>query len=115
MSLEVSWGGSSCAGSVCEGYPATPTGSEVDLLEHYEQVTQWLYIGNCTGHSGKWRTRYWRQKYDSGAGAGEYYRDNVQKQPMRELVIMRYGAFLAGQAEREHYEKKAKGKRNHGA
>ena len=115
MSLEVSSSdGASCAGSVCEGYPATPTGSEVDLLEHYEQVARWLYIGNCTGHIGKWRTHYWRQMFDGVPGAGEYYRALVQKHPLRELVIMRYGAFLAGQAAREHYEKKAKGKR-HGA
>jgi hypothetical protein len=61
---------------------------------------------------------------DSVPGAGEYHLTLLDKHPLRDLVLMRYGAFLAGQAAREHYaeqqseagyhQKKQKSKR-HGA
>jgi len=92
----------------CDGYPPTPTGNEVDLLEYYQDAARWLYLGNCTGTVGKWRSNYWRQMFDSVPGAGEYYRALVEKDPLREIVLMRYGAFLAGQAAREHYEEQQK-------
>jgi hypothetical protein len=107
MSLGVSSSSddASCAGSVCEGYPPTPVGSEVDLLEYYENIAHWLYAGNCTGTIGIWKSNYWKQMMDSVPGAGEYYRALVQRHPMRDVVLMRYGAFLSGQAAREHNEK----------
>ena len=112
MSLEISSSSddASCAGS-CEGYPPTPTGSEVDLLEYYQDAACWLYAGNCTGTDGKWRSNYWRQMFDSVLGAGEYYRALVEKDPLREIVLMRYGAFLSGQAAREHYEEQQNNER----
>ena len=97
---------SSCAS--CDGYPPTPTGSEVDTLEYYEQVACWLYTGNCTGTVGRWQSDCWRRTFDSVPGAGEYYRALVEKDPLRELVAMRYGAYLAGQAARAHYEEQQK-------
>ena len=33
----------------CDGYPPTPAGSDMDQLEYYERVADWLYVGNCTG------------------------------------------------------------------
>ncbi len=92
----------SCAD--CEGYPPTPTGSDVDQLEYYERVARWLYIGNCTGTVGKWRSNYWRQILNDAPGAWEYHLTLLDKHPLRDVVLMRYGAFLAGQAAREHYE-----------
>jgi hypothetical protein len=92
---------SSCAS--CDGYPPTPTGSDADQLEYCERVAEWLYAGNCTGTVGKWRSNYWRQMLDSVPGAWEYHLTLLDKHPLRDLVLMRYGAFLAGQAAREHY------------
>ena len=97
---------SSCAS--CDGYPPTPTGSNVDQLEYYERVADWLYAGNCTGTVGKWRSNYWRQMLDSVPGAGEYHLALMDKHPLRDLVLLRYGAFLAGQAARGHYEAQQK-------
>ena len=107
MSMEVQTGGS-------EYYP-TPRGSEADTLEYYNDIALWLYIGNCTGQVGKWRSIYWRQQLDTIPGAGEYYRALVRDHPLRDVALMRYGAFLAGQAAREHAEKFPKGKARHGS
>jgi hypothetical protein len=105
----------SCASSVCEGYPATPCGSEVDRLEYFQDVALRLYVGNCTGHVGIKYSNYWKAVLDTCPGAGEYYRALVLKHPLHEVVLMRYGAFLAGRAAREHYENKGKGKARHGS
>jgi hypothetical protein len=110
MSLEVSSSSDDASCASC-GYPPTPTGSDVDQLEYYERIADWLYTGNCTGTVGKWRSNYWRQMLDSVPGAGEYYRALVEKDPLRELVAMRYGAYLAGQAAREHYAEQQKNER----
>jgi hypothetical protein len=121
MSMEVQTGGSECyptpRGSEVdtlevqtdesECYP-TPRGSEVDALEYHNNVALWLYVGNCTGKVGRWRSHYWRQQLDTIPGAGEYYRALVQDHPLRDVVLMRYGAFLAGQAAREHTEEQQK-------
>ncbi len=45
---------------------------------------------------------------DTCPDAGEYYRALVLQHPLHEIVLMRYGAFLAGRAAREHNEKKTK-------
>ncbi len=88
--------------------PPTPGESEVDLLEYYQDVALRLYVGNCTGYIGIKRSNYWRAMLDTCPGAGEFYRALVLKHPLHEVVLMRYGAFLAGRAAREHYEKKTK-------
>ena len=88
-----------------EDYCDTPRGSEVDVLEFYNNIAVWLYVGNCIGRVGKRRSYYWRQQLDTIPGAGEYYRALVQDHPLRDVVLMRYGAFLAVQAAREHAEK----------
>ncbi len=90
-----------------EGY-STPRGSDVDTLEYYNDLAWWLYLGNCTGRVGRRRSDYWRQQLDTIPGAGEYYRALVQDDPFRDIVLLRYGAFLAGQAAREHYEERQK-------
>jgi hypothetical protein len=100
MSMEVQTGGSEC-------YP-TPRGSEVDTLEYYNDVALWLYIGKCTGRIGRWRGYCWQLRLENIPGAGEYYRALVQDHPLRDVVLMRYGAFLAGQAAREHAEEQQK-------
>ncbi len=107
MSIEVQTDESEC-------YP-TPRGSEVDTLDYYSDVALWLYVGNSTGRIGKWPSYYWRQQLDTIPGAGEYYRALVQDHPLRDVVLMRYGAFLAGQAAREHAEKFPKDKARHGS
>jgi hypothetical protein len=94
----------------CGGYPPTPGESELDLLEYYEDVARRLYVGNCTGHVGIRSSNHWRAMLDTCPGAGEYYRDLVLRHPLHEVVLMRYGAFLAGRAAREHYENNKKGK-----
>jgi hypothetical protein len=93
----------------------TPRGSEVEQLQWYSNVAIWLYVGNCTGNVGQTRSNYWRQRLDAIPGAGEYYRALVQDHPLRDLVLMRHGAFLAGQAARELPEKPKKGKARHGS
>ena len=95
-----------------DGYPPTPTGSDVDRLEYYRRVADWLYIGNCTGTVGRWRSNYWRQILQNAPGAWEYHLTLLDKHPLRDVVLVRYGAFLAGQAAREHYEEQ---QRNEGA
>jgi hypothetical protein len=84
----------------------TPRGSEVDTLEYYNDVALWLYIGNCTGRIGRWRSYCWQQRLDTIPGAGEYYRALVQDHPLHDVALMRYGAFLAGQAAREYNEER---------
>ena len=93
----------------------TPRGSEVDTLEYYNDVALWLYIGNCTGRIGKWCSYCWQQQLGTIPGAGEYYRALVRDHPLHDVALMRYGAFLAGQAAREHAEKFPKGKARHGS
>ncbi len=104
----------SCESSVC-GYPPTPGPSEVDLLEYYQNMALRLYVGNCTGRVGIKSSNQWKAMFDTCPGAGEYYRALVEKHPLREVVLMRYGAFLARRAARECYENKGKGKTRHGA
>jgi hypothetical protein len=106
--MSASCDGASCSSSACELYPPTPCESEIDLLEYYQEVATWLYIGNCTGFVGKVRGNYWRAMLCTCRGASEFYQDLVRQHPLRELVEMRYGAYLAGRAAREHYEKKTK-------
>jgi hypothetical protein len=105
----------SCESSVCEGYRSTPGPSEIDLLEYYQDMALKLYVGNCTGRVGIASSIHWRAMFDTCPGAGEFYRDLVLRHPLRELVVMRYGAFLAGQAARGHREKRGKGKARHGS
>ena len=107
MNMEVQTAGSEC-------YP-TPRGSEVDTLEYHCDVALWLCMGNGTGKVKKWRSNYWRQQLATIPGAGEYYRALVQDHPLHDVVLMRYGAFLAGQAAREHAEKFTKSKARHGS
>jgi hypothetical protein len=101
---------SSCGSSSCDCYPPTPCATEIDTLEFYEDVARRLYVGNCTGTVGIRASNHWKAVLDTCPGAGEYYRDLVQKHPLHEVVLMRYGAFLAGRAAREHYENNKKGK-----
>ena len=49
---------------------------------------------------------------NNAPGAGKYYLTLLDKHPLRDSVLMRYGAFLAGQAARERYEEQ---QRNEGA
>ena len=84
-----------------EDYCDTPRCSEVDVLEFHNNIAMWLYVGNCIGRVGKRRSCYWRQQLDTIPGAGEYYRALVQDHPLRDVVLLRYGAFSA----REHAEK----------
>ena len=93
----------------------TPRGSEVEELAFHSQIALWLYVGNCTGSIGKWRSNYWQQRLHTIPGAGEYYRALVQDHPLRDMVLLRYGAFLAGQAAREHAENFPKTKARHGS
>ncbi len=93
----------------------TPRGSEVEELQWYSNIAVWLYAGGCTGSIGRWRSDYWRQRLDAIPGAGEYYRALVQDHPLRDLVLLRYGAFLAGRAARELPETPTKGKARHGS
>ncbi len=93
----------------------TPRGSEVEKLQWYSNIAMWLYVGGCMGSIGRWRSDYWRKRLDAIPGAGEYYRALVQDHPLRDLVLLRYGAFLAGQAAREPPKKAKKGKARHGS
>jgi hypothetical protein len=108
--------GASCASSLCEGYPPTPGDSELEQLENYGDVARQFYVGNCTGHVGIKASNHWKAMLGTCPGAGEYYRALVLKHSLHEVVLMMYGAFLAGRTAREHYEKNKKGKASrHGA
>ena len=93
----------------------TPRGSEAEELQWYSNIAAWLYVGVCTGSITRQRSDYWRQRLDAIPGAGEYYRMLAQEHCLRDVVLLRYGAFLAGQAARELPQKPKKGKARHGS
>ncbi len=89
-------------------YPDTPEGSEVDVLEYANETAERLFYLAFTGQIADRPYVRWARWLDSIPGAGEYYRALVQDHPLHEVALMRYGAFLAGQAAREHTEEQQK-------
>ena len=98
-----------------EYFPPTPCESEVDTFEWYRDVALRVYIGRCTGQMGKKKCMYWLYMLGTCPRAMEFFQALLLEHPLRDVEVMRYGAFLAGKATREFNEKNKKGKAYHGS
>ena len=116
--------GSPGQGPLCEGYPDTPEGSEVDELEYANRMAEDLFFLARTGKVREHQYQRCATWLDSIPGAGEYFRCLSMKEFSdgqwevfmwraawyKELVAQREQSWAVGWQSRQ-WVKKGKGTR----